>query len=72
MRAARYLDTAGAGVCHTQKFHIHQGTACGCCHSEGRQGAQGMGLGYWKKKTEGGEMRGSFVYRLRWREAQDV
>ena len=43
----RYMDAVGAGVCHTQEFHIHQGAAYGCSYAKGRQGAQRLGLGYW-------------------------
>ena len=72
MRAARYLDTTSAGVRDTQNFHLHQGTAYGCCHSQGRQGAQRMGLGYWEKETERGQVRLSLVYISRWMEARGV
>ena len=68
--AARYLDAAGAGVCYSQKFHFHQGTAYGCCYTKGCQGAQRLGLGYWEEETERGEMRVLLVCILRLTEAQ--
>ncbi len=62
MRAARHLDAAGAGVRDTQEFHLHPGAAYRCRHAKGRQGAQGLGLGYWQKEAQGGEV--TLVYIL--------
>ncbi len=72
-RAARHLDAVGAGVRDTQEFHLHPGAAYGCRHAKGRQGAQGLGLGYWQKETQRGEVRegGSCIY-WGWMEAQCV
>lgn len=48
----RYLDTASAGICHTQEFHLHQSTGYCCYHTQGCQDTQGLGLGHWEKETK--------------------
>lgn len=57
------MDAISAGIRHTQKLHIHQGTAYRCCYSQGRQGAQRLGLGHREAETKRGELSGTCVYR---------
>ena len=66
----RHLDPARPGIRHTQKLHLHQGAAYGRRHSQGRQGAQRLGVGYWEEETQGGQVRvcDSCIYEVwRWK-----
>lgn len=45
----RSVDGVGAGVCNPQVVHLYPGPIDGGGHAEGREGASGVGVGYWQE-----------------------
>ena len=56
-RGARSMDTAGIGLCHTQKLHLHQSSAYRRRDSQGGESASWMGLGHWETEAKGDKTR---------------
>lgn len=49
----RYMDGAGARICHSQELYIRAGAADGGCYAQGGEGAERVGLGYWQEGRSG-------------------